>query len=194
MLIWYLENFVPKFVRINFLGGCVKCPFRALIEGQPSAWASWAKTEKCPLWQFFLNFSQNFVYYFALDGLSDYLSSLIWKFYYKKYKKYSLHFEFLHFSSPCSVGKLALHQRRLRPFHATPWKANFRQKVVSNSLSKRFLYLWCIFTLVSGSMKILCKPSPSSFRFLFGSPREIQDPGNKMEVELNMVTKPPFLI
>ena len=36
---------------INFSGGCVKCPLRALIEGHLSALASLAKTEKCPLWQ-----------------------------------------------------------------------------------------------------------------------------------------------
>ena len=58
----------------------MKCPLRALIEGQLSAWASLAKTEKCPLWQ---NFSPNVVYYFALEGLSVSLLSLIWKFYYK---------------------------------------------------------------------------------------------------------------
>ena len=37
--------------KIKLTGGCVKCPLRALIEGQLSALASLEKTEKCPPWQ-----------------------------------------------------------------------------------------------------------------------------------------------
>ena len=61
------------------------------------------------------------LFYFDLEDLNVFLSSLIWKFYYK----YSLYFKFLHFPSPCSEGKLALHQRPQRPLHAIPRKANF---------------------------------------------------------------------
>ena len=60
--------------KINLPGGCVKCSLRALIEGQLSALASLAKTEKCLLWQkFLLLFSPKFVYYFYLEGLSVFI-------------------------------------------------------------------------------------------------------------------------
>ena len=48
----------------------MKCPLRALIEGQLSALASLAKTGKCPLRQNFYQFSLNFVYNFGMEGLS----------------------------------------------------------------------------------------------------------------------------
>ena len=38
-----------KFSSINLSGGCVKCPLRALIEGQLSAQVGGEKTEKCLL-------------------------------------------------------------------------------------------------------------------------------------------------
>ena len=51
---------------INFPGGCVKCPLRALIEGQHSALASLEKTEKCPLWQIFYLVSPKLIINFDL--------------------------------------------------------------------------------------------------------------------------------
>ena len=44
----------------------MKCPLRALIEGQLSALASLEKTEKWPLWPIFTSLSPKFVYYFDL--------------------------------------------------------------------------------------------------------------------------------
>ena len=96
----------------------MKCPLRALIEGQLSALARLEKTENVHFGKIFTSFSPKCIYYPDLEGLSVFLSSLIWKL----YKKYSWHFKFLHFPSPCSVAKLALHQRPHRPLHATPGK------------------------------------------------------------------------
>ena len=61
--------------------------------------------------KFLLVFFFQFFYYFALEGLSVYLLSLIWKFYYKN----SLIFKSLHIPSPCSVGKLALYGHFTQP-------------------------------------------------------------------------------
>ena len=104
----------PLRFQLIFPGGCVTCLLRALIEGQLSALASLAKTENC------FKFSPKFVFHFDLEGFKVFLSSLIWKFYYK----HSLYFKFLNFPSPCSVIKLALHQCPQRPLHTTPRKAN----------------------------------------------------------------------
>ena len=40
-------------LKISCPGGCVNCSLRALIEGQLSAWASLAKSEKLPNWHNF---------------------------------------------------------------------------------------------------------------------------------------------
>ena len=53
-------------VAMNLPRRCVKCQLRALIEGQLSARARLAKTEKCHLWQNFTSFSPKNVFFILI--------------------------------------------------------------------------------------------------------------------------------